>query len=75
MPATTSIVVPMPAEVASGGTSSAVAPMPRGRPVWRMPIAVPRRWAGNQPTTSLPLAEFVDPANRPITKKHAPRAT
>ena len=33
-----------------------------------MPIARPRRWGGNQPTTIRPLAEPVQAANIPTTK-------
>ena len=47
---------------------------PSGCDIWRMPIARPRRSAGNQPTTTRPLAAFADaeaaPARRRNTASH-----
>ena len=54
---------------------NAASPMPSGSAVWRIPIAVPRRWGGNQPTTSRPLAELVLAAPIPASSQKAPRAT
>jgi hypothetical protein len=44
---------------ARGGTTSAPAAIPRGRAVWRSPIARPRRSAGNHPITTRPLVALV----------------
>ena len=45
---------------------------PSGCAIWRIPIASPRRWGGNQPTTMRPLAEPVQAANMPTTNRVAP---
>ena len=73
-PTATSIVV-SPRDETSVGVSTAPMPMPRGRAVCRMPIAVPRRWGPNQPTTSRPLEEFGLAAPTPTTNHQAPSAT
>lgn len=58
----------------SGGTAIAAIAVPRGVHAWRMPIARPRRSFGNHPTTTRPLAAFVDAAPMPATSSAIPRA-
>ena len=70
----TSSAARSPSASAVTGMMNAASPIPSGRAVWRMPIAVPRRWGGNQPTTSRPLAELVLAAPIPATSHHAPSA-
>ena len=61
-----------PTTLARSATTAIVAAAtatPSGWAIWRMPIASPRRWAGNQPTTMRPLADPVQAANMPTTKR------
>ena len=64
-----------PCASAVTGTMNAASPMPSGSAVCRIPIAVPRRWGGNQPTTSRPLAELVLAAPTPASSQKSPRPT
>src|SRR5690606_14340477 len=65
----------MPWVSTQAGTTRAATPTPNGSPVCRIPIATPRRCAGNHPTTRRPLAEFELAAATPQSAKPRPRAS
>ena len=48
-----------------GGTVTAATLVPRGCDICLMPMARPRRWRGNHPMTTRPLAEFTEAAAAP----------
>ena len=55
--------------------TNAPSPTPKGWAVCRIPITSPRCSAGNQPTTSRPLAELLLAAAIPPTNRNAATAT
>src|SRR4051794_1560692 len=54
---------------------AAATPTPAGWAIWRMPMANPRRPAGNQPTTTRPLATLLLAAARPARPSAAASVT
>src|SRR6218665_2373961 len=72
MPAATTSGEPPPPGAASGGTTSAATATPSGTDICLIPIANPRRFRGNQPTTTRPLAAFADAAAAPVNTSTHP---
>src|SRR5699024_3472480 len=56
-----------PYDCARSGKVMAATADPAGCDICRTPMASPRRWAGNQLTTSRPLAEFPEAVKAPVT--------
>ena len=72
--ATTSAAVMLP-DAVTAGTTSAAAAAPSGCDICRIPIANPRRSAGNHPITTRPLAELAHAEPMPATTNAIPSAT
>ena len=61
---------PRPYDCASSGMVMAATADPAGCDIWRTPMASPRRCAGNQLTTSRPLAELPEAVKAPVTSSN-----
>ncbi|CMT04854.1 Uncharacterised protein [Mycobacterium tuberculosis] len=57
---------------ASSGITNAPEAMPKGCAVWRIPMARPRCWGGNQPETSRPPPLLQPPAAMPPRNRKTP---